>query len=98
MGKELKQQSGSPAERILDVASDLFYRQGYRATGINEVIKESGVAKATFYNHFPTKDDLCYAYLEGVRVREKAYVDGLKFHIAGAVSAAVSGWDQGGAV
>lgn len=49
----------------MSVASELFYKQGYRATGINEVIKKSGVAKATFYNHFPTKDDLCRAYLIG---------------------------------
>ena len=56
--------TGSPRERILEIASKLFYTQGYRATGINEVIKQSGVAKATFYNHFPAKDDLCLAYLE----------------------------------
>jgi AcrR family transcriptional regulator len=55
----------SARERILMTASELFYKQGYRATGINEVIKKSGVAKATFYNHFPTKDDLCKAYLIG---------------------------------
>lgn len=56
--------TGAPRERILETASELFYKQGYRATGINEVIKQSGVAKATFYNHFPAKDDLCLAYLE----------------------------------
>lgn len=56
--------TSTPRERIVAIASQLFYRQGYRATGINEVIKQSGVAKATFYNHFPAKDDLCLAYLE----------------------------------
>lgn len=56
--------SEPPRERILNVAKDLFYNQGYRATGINEVIEKSGVAKATFYNHFPSKDDLGIAYLE----------------------------------
>jgi AcrR family transcriptional regulator len=54
----------APRERILSTAADLFFQQGYRATGINEVIEKSGVAKATFYNHFPTKDDLCLAYLQ----------------------------------
>jgi AcrR family transcriptional regulator len=54
----------SPRERILATAADLFFHQGYRATGINEVIAKSGVAKATFYHHFPTKDDLCLAYLQ----------------------------------
>ena len=53
----------APRERILETAADLFFHQGFRATGINEVIAKSGVAKATFYNHFPTKDDLCLAYL-----------------------------------
>ncbi len=54
----------APRERILSTAADLFFQQGYRATGINEVIEKSGVAKATFYNHFPTKEDLCLAYLQ----------------------------------
>jgi AcrR family transcriptional regulator len=53
----------TPRERILNTAADLFFHQGFRATGINEVIAKSGVAKATFYNHFPTKEDLCLAYL-----------------------------------
>ena len=56
------------------VASDLFYHQGYRATGINEVINKSGVAKATFYSHFPTKDDLCLAYLNGAKEAEMLYL------------------------
>lgn len=54
----------SARERILATASDLFASQGYRATGINEIIQKSGVAKATFYSNFPTKDDLCLAYLK----------------------------------
>jgi len=54
----------APRERILEAAEELFFYQGYRATGINEVIAKSGVAKATFYNHFPTKEDLCLAYLQ----------------------------------
>ena len=53
----------APRERILETAANLFFHQGFRATGINEVISKSEVAKATFYNHFPTKDDLCLAYL-----------------------------------
>lgn len=52
----------SVRDRIVATASDLFYRQGYRATGINQIIAESGVAKATFYGHFPSKEDLLYVY------------------------------------
>jgi AcrR family transcriptional regulator len=60
----------APRERILATAKELFFYQGYRATGINEVIAKSGVAKATFYNHFPTKEDLCLAYLQEVNTSE----------------------------
>lgn len=51
-------------ERIIDAALDLFYKQGYRATGINQIIAESQVAKATFYAQFPSKEALCIAYLQ----------------------------------
>lgn len=55
----------SPArERILSAAHDLFYRDGIRATGIDRVIAASGVTKATFYRHFPSKHDLVRAFLE----------------------------------
>ncbi|MEM6629656.1 MAG: TetR/AcrR family transcriptional regulator [Bacteroidota bacterium] len=50
-------------QKILDTASDLFYKNGYNRTGINEVISESGIAKATLYHHFKSKEDLCIAYL-----------------------------------
>ncbi|MFO7604256.1 MAG: helix-turn-helix domain-containing protein [Gammaproteobacteria bacterium] len=58
----------------MQVAADLFYRQGYRATGVNEVIEKSGVAKATFYKHFPSKDDLGHAYIQSMRENEIAYL------------------------
>ncbi|HYA72096.1 MAG TPA: TetR/AcrR family transcriptional regulator [Roseiarcus sp.] len=51
-------------ERILLTAHDLFYRDGVRATGIDRVIAESGVAKVTFYRHFPSKNDLIREYLQ----------------------------------
>jgi len=60
----------APRERILETAAELFFHQGFRATGINEVIAKSGVAKATFYHHFPTKDDLCLAYLRDRNTNE----------------------------
>src|SRR6185503_9715040 len=40
--------------------------RGLRAVGVDTIIAESGVAKATFYKHFPAKDDLVVAYLEKV--------------------------------
>jgi len=51
-------------QRIIDTALDLFYRQGYLATGINQVIAEAKVSKNTFYYYFPSKEDLCVAYLQ----------------------------------
>lgn len=50
-------------ERIVDTASRLFYKQGYNNTGINQVIKEAEVAKASLYQHFPSKEDLLIEYL-----------------------------------
>jgi AcrR family transcriptional regulator len=53
-----------PAERILVTAHELFYRDGIRATGVDRVIAESGVAKKTFYRYYPAKNDLIVAFLE----------------------------------
>lgn len=57
--------AASPArQRLLDTATRLFYTEGIHAVGIDRIIAEAGVAKATFYNHFPSKDDLVLAYIE----------------------------------
>jgi AcrR family transcriptional regulator len=53
-----------PRERILETAYELFSRRGIRDVGIDEIIDRAGVAKATLYRHFPSKDDLAVAYLE----------------------------------
>jgi AcrR family transcriptional regulator len=56
---------GTPArERILETAYDLFARRGVRDVGIDEIIERSGVAKATLYRHFPSKDVLVLAFLD----------------------------------
>jgi AcrR family transcriptional regulator len=55
----------SPArERVLSAAYDLFSRQGVRAVGIDTIIERAGVARMTFYRHFPSKDHLVLAFLE----------------------------------
>ncbi len=51
-------------QRILNVARELFYREGIRAIGIDTIVGQSGVAKMTLYRHFPSKDDLVVAFLE----------------------------------
>ena len=52
-----------PVDRILATAYELFSRRGIRDVGTNELISRSGVAKATFYRHFPSKDALVLAFL-----------------------------------
>lgn len=51
-------------DRILQVAADLFYREGIRAVGVDRVTAESGVAKATLYQQFRSKDELVAACLQ----------------------------------
>jgi AcrR family transcriptional regulator len=51
-------------QRILASAYELFSRRAVRDVGIDEVIERAGVAKATLYRHFPSKDDLVIAFLE----------------------------------
>lgn len=54
----------SARDRIVEVAGRLFWAEGFRAIGVDRVIAEAGVAKATFYKHFPSKDDLIVAWIE----------------------------------
>jgi AcrR family transcriptional regulator len=58
--------SGRPLdvrERVLATASELFYRRGVRAVGVDLVVEEAGVAKTSLYRHFRTKDELIAAFL-----------------------------------
>lgn len=52
-----------PKDRILETALRLFHEQGYRATGINQIISEAGVAKASLYLHYRSKEELGIEYL-----------------------------------
>jgi AcrR family transcriptional regulator len=51
-------------DRILAAAYELFASRGIRDVGVDEVIERAGVAKASLYRHFPSKDDLVIAFLE----------------------------------
>jgi len=51
-------------DRIIETASELFYYAGYNQTGINQIIAEAGVAKASMYQHFRSKEDIAVAYLK----------------------------------
>lgn len=50
-------------ERLLRTASDLFYAEGIHAVGVDRIVAEAGVTRATFYRHFPGKEDLVEAYI-----------------------------------
>lgn len=84
-----------PRERILLTAHELFYREGIRATGIDRVIAESGVAKVTFYRHFPSKAELIREFLEYRHQLWMAwFVEALQRHGGGAnaLSPALAEW------
>ena len=67
--------AATPArERILDAASAAFYARGIAPVGVDAVVAESGVAKATLYRHFRSKDDLVVAFL---RRRDERWRDWL---------------------
>jgi AcrR family transcriptional regulator len=62
--KRQPSRSSPVREKILNVASELFYRDGIRAVGVDTIVAESGAAKTSLYRWFPTKDDLVAAFLE----------------------------------
>ena len=64
-----------PKERILETASRLFYSQGYNSTGINQILEEAKVAKASLYQHFGSKEDVGLEYLKAARIE---WFDGLE--------------------
>ena len=64
----------SARQRLLTAAYELFSRRGIRAVGTDEVIERAGVARATLYRHFATKDDLVLAVLQR---REEVWTHGL---------------------
>jgi AcrR family transcriptional regulator len=51
-------------QRILDTAYELFSHRGVHDVGIDELVERAGVAKATLYRHFPSKDELVLAFLD----------------------------------
>ncbi len=48
----------------METATELFYEQGYNRTGINEILEKSGVAKASMYKHFRSKEEILLEYLK----------------------------------
>ncbi|WP_367615387.1 TetR/AcrR family transcriptional regulator [Teichococcus aerophilus] len=57
------------AERIRKTASDLFYRIGIRAVGVDEIVARAGVTKPSLYRNFSSKDELAACYLRDYEAR-----------------------------
>lgn len=60
-----------PRERLLATATRLFSTDGIRAVGIDRILREAGVAKASLYNTYGSKDELVVAYLRSVAERDR---------------------------
>lgn len=67
-------------ERLLTTAEELFYAEGIRAVGVERILSESGVGRASFYRHFAGKDDLVVAVLSG---RDERWRDWLRSTVDG---------------
>jgi AcrR family transcriptional regulator len=91
-------------DKVFAVAADRFYRKGIHAVGVEEIVREAGVAKISLYRNFASKDDLVVAYLEErsnaflrgwddafdrYRDNPRAQLRGIMTYIAGAND---SGW------
>ena len=61
-------------ERLLRTASAIFYAKGINAVGVEEIVSEARVTRATFYRHFPSKEDLIVAYLKAADEHIRAQV------------------------
>ena len=53
-------------ERLITTAAELFWRQGYSQTGVNEIIQQAKATSGSFYHFFPTKEDLLLAVVNHV--------------------------------
>ena len=81
-----------PRERILAAASDLFYRQGIRAVGVEAIAEAAGTNKMTLYRHFASKDELVAEYLRRLAAESGGLWDELDAAHPGDPRAQLRGW------
>jgi AcrR family transcriptional regulator len=65
----------TPRDRLLAVASGLFYAEGIKGVGVDRILSEAGVTRATMYRHFAGKEALVAAYLEREDATIRGYFD-----------------------
>jgi AcrR family transcriptional regulator len=81
-----------PRERILAAASDLFYRHGIRAIGVEAVADAAGTNKMTLYRHFSSKDELVAEYLRRLAAESDAVWNDLERRHPGDAKAQLGSW------
>ncbi|MFI8146946.1 TetR/AcrR family transcriptional regulator [Acinetobacter sp. ABJ_C5_2] len=68
MNAQIKLKKTSKREILLNTATQLFIQESYITVGIDRIIAESDIAKATFYKHFPSKEKLVLACLQELKI------------------------------
>jgi AcrR family transcriptional regulator len=81
-----------PRERILAAASDLFYRHGIRAVGVEAIAEAAGTNKMTLYRHFDSKDELVAEYLRRLAANAGHFWDDLAAAHPGDPRGQLRGW------
>ncbi|GAB2870449.1 TetR/AcrR family transcriptional regulator [Actinoallomurus bryophytorum] len=74
MAHNARGQVSEARSRLLETATRLFYTEGIHSVGIDRIVAEAKVTRATLYRHFPGKDDLVVAYLQAVHQAERDQV------------------------
>jgi AcrR family transcriptional regulator len=82
----------SPRERILSVASELFYRHGIRAIGVERIAEAAETNKVTLYRHFSSKDELVAEYLRRLAQEAKSSWDRLEANYPADAPAQLRAW------
>lgn len=77
---EPKPRVSEPRERLLRVASELFYRDGINSVGVERILSEAEVTRATLYRHFAGKEGLVEAYLDREDATIRGYFDAAEAH------------------
>ncbi|WP_027927592.1 TetR/AcrR family transcriptional regulator [Amycolatopsis benzoatilytica] len=75
MVQKAKGQVSQARARLLSTATRIFYAEGLHSVGIDRLVAEAKVTRATLYRHFPGKEDLVVAYLRGVSEMERAGIE-----------------------
>jgi AcrR family transcriptional regulator len=81
-----------PRERILDAASELFYRHGIRAVGVEAIAEAAETNKMTLYRHFPSKDELIAECLREHAREVDGYWDAMAVNFAGNPEGEIKAW------